>query len=44
VFTPRHPKTQPELEKVIAEEEKVDFARLENEAFEKLELRFIKTY
>ena len=33
VFTPRHPKTQPELEKVIAEEEKLDFAALVDEAF-----------
>ena len=28
VFTPRHPKTKPELEKVIAEEQKLDFAAL----------------
>ena len=28
VFTPRHPKTRPELEKVLAEEAKVDFEGL----------------
>ena len=33
VFTPRHPRTQPELEKVLAEEEKLDVAALEDEAF-----------
>lgn len=32
VFTPRHPKTRPELEKVIAEEQKVDFDALVEEA------------
>ena len=32
VFTPRHPKTRPELEKVIAEEQKVDFDTLVEEA------------
>ena len=36
VFTPKHPKTKPELEKVIAEENKVDFEALANEAFETL--------
>lgn len=34
VFTPRHPRTQPELEKVVAEEEKLDVIALENEAFD----------
>ena len=33
VFTPRHPRTQPELDKVLAEEEKLDVATLEDEAF-----------
>lgn len=33
VFTPRHPKTQPELEKVTAEEAKLDFGALLDEAF-----------
>ena len=32
VFTPRHPKTRPELDKVIAEEQKVDFDALVEEA------------
>ncbi len=36
VFTPKHPKTKPELEKVIREENKVDFAALADEAFETL--------
>ena len=44
VFTPKHPKTQPEIEKVIAEEAKVDFAALEDEAFANIENHFIKTY
>lgn len=34
VFTPRHPKTQPDLEKVIAQEEKIDRAALLEEAWE----------
>jgi len=33
VFTPRHPKTNPDIEKVMAEEEKYDYAALEEEAF-----------
>ena len=33
VFTPRHPKTKPELEKVMAELEKIDFAGLCDEAY-----------
>lgn len=33
VFTPRHPRTKPELEKVIREENKLDFKALANEAF-----------
>ena len=37
VFTPKHPKTKPELEKVLAEEAKIDFAALEDEAFDGLE-------
>ena len=37
VFTPRHPKTRPELSKVLAEEQKADLAALEDEAFEKME-------
>ena len=33
VFTPRHPRTKPELEKVLREEAKVDFAALCEEAY-----------
>ena len=33
VFTPRHPKTRPEPEKVLAEEAKLDFDALCDEAF-----------
>ena len=36
VFTPKHPKTKPELEKVLAQENKVDFKALADEAFETL--------
>ena len=36
VFTPRHPKTKPELEKVLAQAAKVDFDALADEAFESL--------
>ncbi|MBO5682342.1 MAG: tRNA 4-thiouridine(8) synthase ThiI [Clostridia bacterium] len=32
VFTPKHPKTRPELEKVLAEEKKLDFEALVEEA------------
>ena len=34
VFTPKHPKTKPELEKVLAEEQKLNFNALCDEAFE----------
>lgn len=36
VFTPKHPKTKPELEKVLVEERKVDFDALCDEAFQTL--------
>ena len=36
VFTPKHPKTKPELDKVIAEENTLDFAALADEAFNSL--------
>ena len=42
VFTPRHPRTRPELWKVEREEEKVDVKALEDEAFATLETVFIK--
>ena len=32
VFTPKHPKTKPELEKVKAQEDKLDFEALVEEA------------
>ena len=32
VFTPKHPKTRPELEKVLEEERKLDFDALVDEA------------
>ncbi len=34
VFTPRHPRTKPELEKVLAQEEKLDVTALEDRAFD----------
>lgn len=34
VFTPRHPKTRPELDKVLAEEKKLDFEALVKEALD----------
>lgn len=36
VFTPRHPRTKPELEKVMAQENRVDFAALADEAFQSM--------
>jgi thiamine biosynthesis protein ThiI len=36
VFTPKHPKTRPDLDKVIAQEQKYDYQALEDEAFESL--------
>ena len=33
VFTPKHPKTKPEMEKVLAEENKLPFSELVEEAF-----------
>jgi thiamine biosynthesis protein ThiI len=33
VFTPKHPKTKPELDKVIAEENKLPFDELVEEAY-----------
>ena len=38
VFTPRHPKTRPELCKVIEQEEKLDIAALEDEAMATLRI------
>ena len=36
VFTPKHPKTRPDLEKVLAEEKKLDFEALVEEAMQTL--------
>ena len=36
VFTPKHPKTKPELEKVLVQEQKLDFAALCDEAMESM--------
>ena len=44
VFTPRHPKTQPELAKELEQEAKIDFKTLEDEAFANIEKHFIKVY
>ncbi len=42
VFTPRHPKTKPELAKVLAEEAKIPFEDLCREAFETRQVHYIK--
>ncbi|MBQ8741907.1 MAG: tRNA 4-thiouridine(8) synthase ThiI [Clostridia bacterium] len=42
VFTPRHPKTRPELDRVLAEEAKMDFKTLEDRAFESMRIREIR--
>ena len=44
VFTPKHPKTRPVLEKLLVEEQKLDFEALENEAFETLNTVVIRKY
>jgi thiamine biosynthesis protein ThiI len=44
VFTPRHPKTKPELHKVEAQEKLVDFDALVEEALETLETFQVKYY
>ena len=36
VFTPKHPKTKPELEKVLVQEQKLDFAALCDEAMDSM--------
>jgi thiamine biosynthesis protein ThiI len=42
VFTPKHPKTKPNLKYVIEEENKLDFEALVNEAFETRTSEYIK--
>ncbi len=44
VFTPKHPRTQPELEKVMAQEEKVDVEGLLEEAYNTLVTHEIRIY
>ena len=44
VFTPKHPKTRPAIEKVLAEEAKLDMQALEDEAFAAIENHVIKLY
>lgn len=38
IFTPKHPKTRPNLDDVLKQEERVDFEVLEKEAFDSMEL------
>jgi thiamine biosynthesis protein ThiI len=38
VFTPKHPKTRPNLTEVINEENKVDFKTMEDDVLNKLEI------
>ena len=42
VFTPKHPKTRPVLEKVLGEERKLPFDELCQEAFESMESIYVK--
>jgi thiamine biosynthesis protein ThiI len=42
VFTPRHPKTRPNMARVLAEEQKLDFDRLSAEAEATIETIKIK--
>ena len=42
VFTPKHPKTKPELSKVEAEENRLDFEALVNEALESAYVEYIR--
>lgn len=44
VFTPKHPKTRPDLLKVLAQEEKLNVNALEEEAFATLEYRWVSYY
>lgn len=42
VFTPRHPKTRPDMERVLEEEDKLDFKALCDEAYETLDTIVIR--
>ncbi len=44
VFTPKHPKTRPELARVLAEEEKADLAALEDAAFDSMNVHFMSMF
>lgn len=44
VFTPRHPKTRPELEKVIEEQNRLPFDELVKEAYETKEIIVVKQF
>lgn len=44
VFTPKHPKTRPEKEKVEIQENRLDFKALEDEAFSTLETYTVNAY
>lgn len=44
VFTPRHPRTRPELEKVIEQQHRLDFDALVNEAFATRETIVVKQF
>ena len=44
VFTPRHPKTRPELEKVIAEQNRLPFDELVDEAFNTRETIVVRQF
>ena len=41
VFTPKHPRTRPELAKVIAQQERLDFDALVNEAYDGATVEYI---
>ena len=43
VFTPKHPRTRPELSKVLEQEQKLDFDALVNEALESAYIEHIRT-
>ncbi len=44
VFTPKHPKTRPDLEKVLMQEAKANLSELEDEAFAKAEAVMMSSY
>jgi thiamine biosynthesis protein ThiI len=44
VFTPRHPRTRPELDAVIAEESKLDFNALVDEALSTRQIVVVKHF